>query len=444
MKLGDSPFAWAVFDKAGASSDPAAADALQALVAQPGITDLVVIAHGWNNDSADARRLYATLWGNAAAALRAAGRDPAAFAVLGVQWPAKAYDARYDGGEEFVATGGQGGAQALGDAADDGGALDISPERLEEMLAQVAAFVDDAAFAGVAAAARTAAASREETAPHAFFAAAMTALDYDPHEADVELKQDLALFRQARTLDGANDLLAAFSAPRTIDLAPGVGHAQGLGDIVKGVFNGARSGVAWALNKLTYYTMKKRAGLVGQGLARALGGLHPDRALRLHLVGHSFGGRLVTSAAAALDAIPNIEFRSLTLLQAAYSHNGMTQGQGPFAAVIGKPTGAISFTHTHNDKACTVAYPIASRLNGDTAQALGDRNDRYGAMGANGPQLTGAMMAADVTDTAFAPVAGKINRFLADGYVVKSAASDAHNNVTGPECGRLVAATLLA
>ena len=45
--------------------------------------------------------------------------------------------------------------------------------------------------------------------------------------------------------------------------------------------------------------------------------------IRLHLVGHSFGGRLVTAAAHAFPAdTPAV---TITLLQAAYSHNGLAQ-----------------------------------------------------------------------------------------------------------------------
>ncbi len=61
----------------------------------------------------------------------------------------------------------------------------------------------------------------------------------------------------------------------------------------------------------------------------------------------------------------------------------------------------------------------------------------------NGPQkLKPNVVAGDVSGEAFAPKRGKVNRFLADGYVVKTATSDAHNNVINPTCGKLVAAVL--
>ena len=68
-------------------------------------------------------------------------------------------------------------------------------------------------------------------------------------------------------------------------------------------------------------------------------------------------------------------------------------------------------------------------------------------MGANGAQLASDRLAPDVTDTIFAPVRGKVNRFLADSYVVEikgAGGSDAHNNVHNATCGGLVAATITA
>jgi len=45
-------------------------------------------------------------------------------------------------------------------------------------------------------------------------------------------------------------------------------------------------------------------------------------------------------------------------------------------------------THTKNDRAVGIAYPLASRIAGQNAAALGDQNDPYGGMGRNGAQNT--------------------------------------------------------
>jgi len=48
--------------------------------------------------------------------------------------------------------------------------------------------------------------------------------------------------------------------------------------------------------------------------------------------------------------------------------------------------GPILVTHTKNDKAVGVAYPLASRVNGDTTAAFGDENDKFGGLGRHGAQ----------------------------------------------------------
>jgi pimeloyl-ACP methyl ester carboxylesterase len=141
--------------------------------------------------------------------------------------------------------------------------------------------------------------------------------------------------------------------------------------------------------------MKARAGDVGsKGVAPLLKACRQARAgLRLHLVGHSFGGRLVTAAAAGLPK--NTPDVTVSLLQAAFSHNALAADYGKgkagfYRSVLGdaRVSGPIIITHTKNDRAVGVAYPLASRIARQVAAALGDENDPYGGMGRNGAQHT--------------------------------------------------------
>ena len=94
------------------------------------------------------------------------------------------------------------------------------------------------------------------------------------------------------------------------------------------------------------------------------------------------------SQSAAANSTTN-RIKSLTLLQAAFSHNGFSRNEnGFFRAVVDKKRvdGPILITHTKNDKAVGVAYPLASRLKGDKSAALGDANDPFGGIGRNGAQ----------------------------------------------------------
>ena len=139
----------------------------------------------------------------------------------------------------------------------------------------------------------------------------------------------------------------------------------------------------------TYYQMKERAGVVGNGLNGMLGAvrnLRPD--LRIHLIGHSFGARVAT---AAVDGPVALRPSSMSLLQGAFSHNGfarkvrreegrlLSQGRRPIEG-----RGPIIVTHTINDSAVGIAYALASRIFLDNRAAFGDENDIYGGMGRNG------------------------------------------------------------
>jgi hypothetical protein len=70
------------------------------------------------------------------------------------------------------------------------------------------------------------------------------------------------------------------------------GGAVGLGNPFKKLWDGAKD----ALRIATYWQMKTRAGVVGrQGLGKVLTRLVNEvPGLRVHLLGHSFGARLVS------------------------------------------------------------------------------------------------------------------------------------------------------
>ncbi len=430
--LGPSPFAWLEFDATGALAGDGAAP-LAAIVADPAITDLVVMSHGWKNDRTDATALYGGLWQHARAALKRL--NPVSIAVAGVLWPAKAYQTDFD--DAAMATSADGTTLGTGKAAP---VRDLTEAELQAALGEFASLFPGADVAALAQAAGRAQAGLNDASARAVFRAATAIARPDTGSADPELAAAADPFVN---VDSAQAKLASLSDPPLA--RPVEGGTQGLADVVGGLISGPRAAIARFLNQLTYYEMKQRAGVVGDALGRTvLPGLKPRAGLRLHLVGHSFGGRLVSAAAAALPATSSFRFQSLTLLQAAFSQNGFAAG-GAFERFAARPVGPISITHTHNDRACTFWYPLASRLSDDIAKALGDATDPYGAMGANGPQhMPQAMLAAECTDTNFAPRPGLLNRFLADSYVVATDTTDAHNNVATAATGKLLAATMEA
>jgi hypothetical protein len=303
-----------------------------------------------------------------------------------------------------------------------------------------------AAAEPLAKAAKKAAPELKGSTSRALFAAVKDLIDAT--HADSELKQDA---RHLLDVQDAQLVLTALAIPPQRQVNPDAAATMGLKSTIGSLITGSRAAVGRLLNFLTYYEMKKRAGVVGQALgSKTLPALAVNRQTRLHLIGHSFGARLVTAAADVLPKLNRIDLTSLTLLQGAFSHNAfrklVTPGvAGAFLHVLGKPAGPIAVTHTHNDLACTLAYAFASRLSGTIAAAIGDKNDLYGAMGANGPQgMDAGTFVADDTAKQFSPTRGKVNTFLADSYIVKTDSSDAHNNVTNADVGRLVASVLEA
>lgn len=219
------------------------------------------------------------------------------------------------------------------------------------------------------------------------------------------------------------------------------GGAAGLGDF----FSGIKAAALRIVNYTTYYLMKERAGIVGRdGVSKAVAQIMTKSPkLRVHLIGHSFGGRVVTAAAQALGDNSETRPSSMNLLQAAFSHNGFAHefdgtNDGFFRKVVTgkKVSGPIVITYTHNDSAVGVAYPIASRLAGQVASALGDKNDRYGGLGRNGALFTPEAKPGELWDVGkgYTFSAGNLFNLEASNFV------KSHGDVTGKQ----VAAAVLA
>lgn len=411
------------FTKDGGVFRTSQADALVAGL--PGVTDLIVLAHGWNNDLADARKLYGALVGNLEALLddapaALAGLSGRRYAVLQLFWPSKKFtDA------ELIPGGGAASARAASDKALIRilEALKRDPERLggrEAPAARVRAI--DRAIKALPKLATSAAARKIFVeALRATMPKGKGAKEIDDGTAAF-LKMDAEKLFTAL----ASPVIAPSPKPREGGAAvlTSPGGAARLGDLIDGITGAARR----IANFVTYYQMKDRAGQVGStGVATLLKQCrkaHPS--LRLHLVGHSFGGRLVTAAAANLPK--NTSNVTMSLLQAAFSHNALSadfgNGKPGFYRTVladARISGPIIITHTKNDRAVGIAYPLASRIAFQVAAALGDENDPYGGLGRNGAQHTAeakghaAKLRAVGTRYTFAP--GTVNNLLADDHI---------------------------
>lgn len=402
--VGGFPYYPVEFTKDGvvARQDEVAAvlNALAPAADAPLFTDLVVISHGWNNDIPEAEQLYAAIFSAVQQVLPLA--NPACdavrarrVAVLGVHWPSKKFD-----DASLI----PGGAAAM-PGGDDGTAAAAAIDRL-------AALIDTPDSAQALARARTLVAGLADSvdARDEFVRIVRAFMPHGANDEEPVIPNDLY------TLDG-DELLRRMSRPAR-DGASSMGGAAGLGAWFGKVADGARN----LANLVTYYQMKARAGAIGQGgvydMLRRIRQERPadgPSPLRLHLIGHSFGARLVTAAAAGPVGAPPLPVDSLVLLQAAFSHYGFAMSydgthDGFFRRVLtdpGRVRGPLAITFTSNDKAVGLAYPIASRIARQIAAALGDAKDPYGGLGRNGAQKTpGAQtvtLAAPGTAYGFAP-----------------------------------------
>ena len=132
----------------------------------------------------------------------------------------------------------------------------------------------------------------------------------------------------------------------------------------------------------------------------------------------------------------------MSLLQAAFSHNGFSKSMnGFFRSVVDnhRIKGPIVLTYTPNDRAVGIAYPVASRLSGTVASAFGDANDKFGGLGRNGAQKMEAGEVVQGVDRLLAVGGtyswqpGRFHNLEGSKYIVDPSGRDAHGFVTGKE-----------
>ncbi|MFF7407352.1 lipase family protein [Streptomyces murinus] len=417
-----SPYWELTFDTSG-DVDPPERDHLLAQVTEQGVRDLVVFAHGWNEDRSAATALYRRFFAPFP------GLAPKAhLGYVGVVWPSMRFSDEPipDFPRSVVVT-----EAAPGPALDQDtrrGLLIAFPDRAD-VIDQVARLLDERpdGDAGLTefgrlvrllldGAGRTAADTDEDGEP--------TVFTEEPATACAEFA-------------GA---LAAVAAP---------GGTEGFS--LPNPWEGAKE----LLRQAAYYQMKGRAGTIGEhGLGPLLGKLAAKApGVRVHLVGHSFGGRLV---AFALRGLPGQArpVKSLTLLEGAFSHyvfaNQLPDDPHKSGALKDQQRridGPLVCCHSHFDAALGTFYPLASRLAGDDRSCLGDEiaavlGPRWGALGHDGVQA--------VPGTARLDLAGALaGRLPASGCVNVDAAAvvrrggppaGAHSDILHPELARVVLA----
>lgn len=237
----------------------------------------------------------------------------------------------------------------------------------------------------------------------------------DKKEAE-ELAQMLAHLTEPDSEDGvarkaeAADLLgaaAALSTPEpdleeigTAGTAGGTPQAAGWGDFL------GKLDPRNLIKPFTVWQMKDRAGKVGSGVANLLQELLKRSATqdpsikpgtRIHLIGHSFGCKVVMTALSRMKK-PVRKVESALLLQPAVSQYCFaSKGKVPdrevaggFHNVLERVERPILSTYSAHDNALTKMFHLAVRRHDDLGElqpsAAGETPSRYGALGGFGPQ----------------------------------------------------------
>ncbi|MEZ0363966.1 serine/threonine protein kinase [Mycobacterium sp. pUA109] len=387
---------------------------LPTAVAAGGITDLFVFAHGWNNGVGSARNLYQAMFTLLAEQL---GARVSGSAAVGVLWPSLLFP------------------------DDDPATAPPMPSSGSQLATALApAFPDQ----------------------QAHLDALGKLLDDQPQDPDKltefhTLASDLVTTKPQGSEDTGEAALLAGTTTDTVAvlghaaaMAPvGASNAQGLGNPFAGLWSGARE----LLRTLSYYEMKNRAGVVGQaGLGPLLGRLSGPP--RIHLIGHSFGARLVSYALAGLPAgmtATASPVKSLTLIQGAFSHfcfaTALPFAPGRAGALTGLGTrvdGPLLATFSNADRAVGWWYPAASMLARQDAQAAQDLVYRWGAMGHDGYQNNPAADVVALVDAGkpYDFVSGQFYALDANAVINanQSPFSGAHSDIRHPQIAWAIAA----
>lgn len=392
-------------------------------------THVLCLCHGWNNTTQEAEAFYTRLT-DKIAQQQAQQNDPnVRLAVIGLLWPSVRW--ADEGGT--IAGGGLAEADPASELMDRIDSVVPDAQAAAELKAQVPGLNSshDARVAFV------------ETLRQKVVPPPDAVADDDPMpstflEGDVE-----GLFDD--TEQGFLGVLAG--SPLLVTDAGPAGESTGA---ATGLFGDGISPVVLArflLNMGTYYTMKSRAGTVGsKGVAQLLQRLRADAAgASVSLVGHSFGARVVSSAAGA-----GAPTHAVCLLQGAFSQFGFDDEHGPLnkagafrrAVQGGAVDGPIVVTHSQKDLAVRLAYAIASRIAQQTASALGGKDDPYGGLGANGAV---GLPADEVDETQLGPVGTTyaftprhVHNLVGDTFIT------GHSAVDGPEVANAVRQAVLA
>ena len=319
-----------------------------------GTTDVFILAHGWNTSSTDAVSLYERARDRfKEASERPDAQRPTKYKplVIGLIWPSKAWDF----GPDVEAAG-----PIIPLSADGIAALD-------------------------------------ESFP------TTTAVTAAERTTDLNTIKQLAQKKKADTTaddrEGALALFQKYSiSPAKIRFPSPDDTNRFDSPVAEGAVSpipeGAFPTIGDAARVFTFWQMKKRAGIVGEnGGAQIVNQLvSGNPSYRVHLLGHSFGCKVVLSTLRSLSQLnPDGKVDTVVLLEGAVSFQSFSDQvtgsppstPGGYRDVPKAVRGPIVATFSKNDQPCGIAYPLGAQIGGQTGATEAVVNP-YRALGAVG------------------------------------------------------------
>jgi hypothetical protein len=385
---------------------------------EPGVTDVFLLSHGWRGDIPAARSQYArwiaAMAGCAGDAEAMRRKTPTFRALLiGLHWPSEPW------GDDSMAR--------MASFATAGG------DPVEELVEEAAARIIDTPNAR--AALRT---------------IVTTALDdNNPARLPLQVRDAYATLDREAGMGADGE-----AAPPGSDREPfDAEAAYQEGQTSEVSFSGFSDGILTPLRVLSFWKMKDRARLFGEGGANQLLNVlmqqAAGRGVRFHLMGHSFGC-IVVSAAVAGPAAPPAAVDSMALIQGALSLWSYCSDIPPVRGKVGyfhrllgegRVRGPIVTTQSEFDRAVGTWYPWAAGIKRQVSFAPGEL-PKYGAVGAfgiHGPEAEGEDRTILPLDGDYGFRAGQIYNIESSSVInVGGSFSGAHSDIAKPQIGHAI------
>jgi hypothetical protein len=381
---GEMPWYMMPFDGDGICTGPETRKHLMAALAKQAYSDIYLFSHGWNNDWKYATERYQSFiegYARLCARHQLVLPDDYRPLLVGVFWPSIVLLTEREQAPQILADG----------EPNEDGIVD-EQARIADLAAAVNAEQRGRFYELV----QRAELSREEA-------------------------EELAALLQPVYAQGDDELpVAVPPAPASIvngwvaasRARPAATTKQTFGTANRTATAGARTAGAWgdALKRLlprdvirlaTVYRMKDRAGRVGATGVRALleDLFAAGEKTRLHLIGHSYGAKVLLSALATATLKPGRQAHSMLLLQPAVSHLCFatlpsSRASGGYYGVPARVARPIFATYSAHDYALHEIFHRALWRSADRGEAGiaafdGEPPNIYAALGGYGPRGSG-------------------------------------------------------